>query len=135
MVRYYKHEQSFRSPLTVTVTVFILGMFWFSMTQGAPQFLLWFFGLIAALLLWQVLRNPISGIDVQPTHLRAYSGNWEQRANLKDIKSIQIKRDSDGPDSFTLFLHSGKKRPIPYVCIGNTDAFEKALKSLGVDID
>lgn len=129
----YKFESEFRNGLTIFAMLFAAGFLALTFHYGAPVFFIGFAGLCFALISYNVLRNPVSGVDFNARYLRAYSGRWEQRINTNEIAQIEIRK-SDDDDLFAVHTRSGKRHFIPAACIGKTERFEATARALGITV-
>lgn len=131
----YKFEAPYRNWLTIAGLIFASIFTVFAYSKSVPWYFMAIVGIPTLLLAYNVLVNPVSGVDLNSRYLRVYCGSWEKRVNIDNIERLKIIRSSDGGDLFALYVRKGKKIVIPSLCIGSTDVFEKTSKNLGITVE
>jgi hypothetical protein len=115
-------------------TIFALGvslLIWaFAAHYAAP----WYFqapvGLSAAIALWSIIANPQTGSSLTAETLYFYNNSDTETVHVSDIASMKITHWSDGPDTITLTLISGRVIQVPSMCADSKLAV--MLRELGV---
>jgi len=135
MAQTYKYETEFRNIWSIGGTAFTVVFFTIAQIYGAPNAFLAFAGFIMAVMVYQILRNPRSGIEVRSHYIRAYCGGWERRVSVPDIAHVELYRNSDGGDSLIVHDRMGKKTPIPGQCYGKLNDMLPTLEALGLRVE
>lgn len=135
MASFYNYESEYRSPMKMGATVFATLFFGISYWVYAPTALVVFAGVIMALLCYNWVRNPVSGVEIRSHHIRAYTAGWERRANIRDIDTLKILRRDEWDDLFVVLLKGGKKFHIPDICIGDTARLEQVARQMGIEVE
>lgn len=135
MTSFYKHEQQYRTTPIIIASLCCYAFWGAAVWYGAPMLFLVICAVISALLSYNVILNPLSGIELNTHYLRVYSGRWERRVNVSDIKVMKVMRRGEGDDLFIVLLKNGKTVPMPDSCIGNTDRFAQVAGQIGIVID
>ncbi|WP_371397832.1 hypothetical protein [Fretibacter rubidus] len=131
----YKYEQQYRTKTILVALVFAAGFTAFGYIQNAPWYFLTITGVPMALLAYNVVVNPLSGIDLNQRFLRVYSGHWDKRVNINAIDKVIVKRRSDDGDLYLVQPKGGKAIIIPSNCIKAPDVFEQTLSHLGLTVE
>jgi hypothetical protein len=126
----YTYHLSGRRP----VTVFAFGislLMWAFVAQYAEP---WYFqapvGLAAAIALWAMIANPQTGSRLSAETLYFYSNDDTETVRIADIATMKVTFWSDGPDTVTLTLTSGRIIQVPSMCADSKLAV--MLRELGV---
>ena len=88
--------------------------------------------LFALPLVWDVLRNPVSGMDITENDLLWYSGRACGAVALKEIAHVRFDTRLDFSVRVTIVLHSGRKVRVIQAATPTPDDLEKTLVRFGV---
>jgi hypothetical protein len=130
----YRYEETGRSWLSIAILAFGCVFLAGGLIHGAPWY--WYLpvGFFVAAIGWQVLSNPLSGLELNRERLVAYCGSWRQELDLAGIRRIETRMWTDGPPTVTAILQDSREVVIPHSCIGNLDALGRELAALGIPL-
>ncbi len=115
-------------------TIFALGVSAVMLAFGAHHAAPWYFlvpvGLAAAMALWAIIINPHTGSTLTAETLHFFKRGSEETLRIADIASMKVVKSSDGPDTLTLTLASGRNISVSSLCADSKLAV--ALRALGV---
>jgi hypothetical protein len=128
----YQYEENSRRPsalIGLFLSCTILGVTYF---YQAP----WYFfaptASCAAMLLWAVIANRVSGMQLTETKLMMHAGKWRQSVFVSEIAVVNIKEWMEGPPTITLSMKDGSDISIPDYCIGSSKNFTAALSKSNI---
>lgn len=99
--------------------------------EAAP----WLMAMIGAFSLpavWELYKNPASGLDFNETHLRWFTGRRTAELEWRDIDRFRLDTRLDMSVRATAVLDSGRKIRLPYECTPPHKMFEAALNARGI---
>jgi hypothetical protein len=126
----YSYHLSGRRPGTFIVLTLSLTMLAFAARYADTRYFLLPVGLASLMALWAIATNPQSGATLSNETLRYYNRGPVESVQIKDIASMKISSWSDGPDTVTLNLKSGRVVHVPNLSADSKLAV--ALRSLGI---
>jgi hypothetical protein len=80
--------------------------------------------------IWAIIENPKTGSILTAETLLFFNHGTQEIVLIKDIVSMRVTKQSDGPDTVTLTLKSGRVVHIPSLCADSQLAI--ALQHLGI---
>jgi hypothetical protein len=80
--------------------------------------------------LWAILANPKTGSVLTREKLHFFNRGTKETVLVSDIASMSVRRWTDGPDTVTLHLKSGRAHAVSSLCADSRLA--PALRALGV---
>lgn len=137
MCRVAVEDFSFRREGRSRTTLFVVAAVWFSLiaaivlVQAAP----WLMGLLGACTLpalWDLYRNPQSGLDLSETQMTWFTGKRDAAIAWQEIDRIRLDTGLDFSVRASAVLHSGRKIRLPYECTPPHQLFEAALNARGI---
>ena len=131
----FQHAEGERNWLSVAFLLIGIVFITFGVLGDAPA--IWFVGpgLFVAGAGWLVFKNEKSGAKLTGTQLLLWSGRWRRDLSLAEIAKIQLKEWVDGPPEIAAELNGGELVSIPFRCIGQTNEFIAALRTLKIEIE
>ncbi|WP_237267578.1 hypothetical protein [Sulfitobacter alexandrii] len=84
--------------------------------------------------LWDLVRNPLAGMDLTPTRLRWFTGPRDAHIALSEIDHLRLDTRLDFSVRATVVLSNGRKIRIPFEATPPHRSFETALVSQGVRV-
>lgn len=84
--------------------------------------------------LWDLVRNPLAGIDLSATHLRWFTGPRDAVIALSEIDHIRLDTRLDLSVRASIVLPSGRRIRMPFEATPPHQAFEDALTAQGVTV-
>jgi hypothetical protein len=130
VVPLYTYHLSGRRSGMVFALVFSVAMMAFAARYAAPWYFLIPVGLAAAMALWAIIANPQTGSILTAETLHLFNRSSKDVVHIADIASMKVTNWSDGPDTVTLTLRSGRVVYVPSLCADSKLAI--ALRGLGV---
>lgn len=82
--------------------------------------------------LWDLYRNPASGLDFKPEALTWFTGSKDASVSWSEIDRVRLDTRLDFSVRASAVLHSGRKVRIPYECTPPHAVLEAALNARGV---
>lgn len=128
---------SFRREGRNSATLLAVAAVWFTliaaiiMVDAAP----WLMAVIGAFTLpalWDLYRNPASGLDFTPDALTWFTGSKDASVNWSEIDRVRLDTRLDFSVRASAVLHSGRKIRIPYECTPPHAVLEAALNARGI---
>ncbi len=98
----------------------------------AAAWLMAVIGLFTLPALWELYKNPQSGLEFTPDALHWFTGRHEGSLDWAEIDRVRLDTRLDFSVRATAVLHSGKKIRLPYECTPPHQLFEAALNARGV---
>lgn len=95
----------------------------------------WLMGVIGVFTLpalWDLYRNPESGLRFTPDTLNWFSGNRVAEVEWREIEKVRLDTRLDFSVRATIVLHSGRKIRLPYESTPPHDLLEAALNARGI---
>jgi hypothetical protein len=86
--------------------------------------------LSGAMALWAIIENPKKGSILTAETLHFFNHGTQEIVSIKDIVRMKVTKQSDGPDTVTQTLKSGRVVHIPSLCADSQLAI--ALQHLGI---
>lgn len=84
--------------------------------------------------LWDLIRNPLAGVDLSATHLRWFTGPRDAVIALSEVDHIRLDTRLDFSVRASVVLPSGRKIRLPFESTPPHQAFEDALNLQGVTV-
>ncbi|OAN79400.1 hypothetical protein A8B82_08315 [Sulfitobacter sp. EhC04] len=84
--------------------------------------------------LWDLIRNPLAGIDLSATHLRWFTGPRDALVALTEVDHIRLDTRLDFSVRASIVLPNGRKVRVPFEATPPHQAFEDALTAQGVSV-
>jgi hypothetical protein len=126
----YSYTLSGRRIGMVFALVVSVIMMAFAAHHDAPWYMLAPVGLSAAMALVAIIANPQTGSTLTSQSLEFFNQGTRETIDIKDVASMKVVTWTDGPDTVTLTLKTGRAVRIPSLCADSKLAI--ALRSLGV---
>jgi hypothetical protein len=129
----YDYNREGRNPTTLRV---VLGI-WAALIAAILLFdaAVWLMGLIALFTLpavWDLWQNPASGLTLDQTGLRWFSGKRSGALDWSEIDRIRLDTRLDLSVRASAVLHSGRKIRLPYECTPPHQRLEAELNARGI---
>lgn len=118
-------------------TLYVVAGIWFTLIALVilVQAALWLMGLVALTTLpalWDLWRNPQSGLDFTPAALTWFTGRREGSIAWSEIDRFRLDTRLDFSVRASAVLHSGRKIRLPYECTPPHQMLEAALNARGI---
>jgi hypothetical protein len=126
----YIYELSGRRAAMIFVLAVSMLLLAIAASYSAPSYFLLPVCLSGVLALWAIVANPKTGSTLTAETLHFFNCGIQETVSIKDIVSMKITEWSDGPDTVTLYLKSGRVAHIPSLCADSQLAI--ALQNLGI---
>ncbi len=84
--------------------------------------------------LWDLIRNPLAGIELNATHLRWFTGPRDALIALAEVDHIRLDTRLDFSVRASIVLPNGRKIRMPFEATPPHQAFEEALTAQGVTV-
>lgn len=119
------------------MTLFVVLGVWVAL--GAAILLIdaspWLMGALALFTLpavWDLLKNPASGLRFTPRALIWFTGNRDAEVGWHEIEKVRLDTRLDFSVRASVVLHSGRKIRLPYESTPPHQLLEAALNARGV---
>jgi len=131
----FEHEEHGRNWVMKILLAIGVAFVLLAFKGGAPWF--WYIGpgLFVLMAGWRVVANPKSGSRLTREVLQVYSGRWRRELPVSDIDRFILLEWSDGPPGVEAMLKWGESVSIPFQCIGRSQVFVAALKTMGIAVE
>lgn len=130
----YSYREKGRRPATYLAAVVFLFVFGAGVYHGAP----WYFCLPVvvggAMIFYLLVKNPVSGVVVQPDALVLSAWERPQSIRVAEIEKVEIISWSDSTD-MNVHLKSGETIRAFAGDIPPTEPFRAALAQVGVPLE
>jgi hypothetical protein len=118
-------------------TLYVVVGVWFVLIAlvilvDAALWLMLLIGLTTLPALWDLYRNPKSGLDFKPEALTWFTGRREGSIAWSEIDRFRLDTRLDFSVRASAVLHSGKKIRLPYECTPPHQRLEDALAARGI---
>lgn len=84
--------------------------------------------------LWDLIRNPLAGVDLDATRLRWFTGPRDAIIALSEVDHIRLDTRLDFSVRASVVLPSGRKIRIPFEATPPHETLETALATQGVTV-
>ncbi len=129
----FSYRKEGRSPAAFLAvagvwTVLITAIF---VVDAAP----WLMGILGAFTLpalWDLYKNPQSGLDFAPAGLSWFTGRREGHVPWDEVALVRLDTRLDFSVRASAVLHSGRKIRLPYECTPPHHSLEAALNARGI---
>lgn len=130
----YHHHEKTRRPATYVWTALFAGVLLFAFFNNAPWYFMLpvLFGL--SLLVWAIIVNRKSGMNLNGSSLTMFSGKWQKAITFSDITCVKIKHWSDGAPSIDIVMKNAKPERVPHNCFGSAKELSDALAARGIPV-
>jgi hypothetical protein len=126
----YTYELIGRRPAMIFVLIVSVLLMIIAASYSAPWYFLLPIFLSGAMAFWAVIANPKTGSTLTTEALHFFNRGTPEIVQINDIVSMKITSFSDGPDTITLNLVSGRVVHVPSICADSKLAV--SLRSLGI---
>lgn len=120
-----------RAALYTVIAIWFVLLALVLLVEAAP-WLMAGVGLFTLPALWELYKNPQSGLDFQPEALRWFTVRREGSIPWGEIDRVRLDTRLDFSVRATAVLHSGRKIRLPYECTPPHQLFEAALNARGI---
>ena len=122
---YHRQGRSKRTALVVlAIWLALAGAYLF---LDAALWIVWFLALFTLPALWDLYRNPPSGLTLDAQRLCWFTGKRHAQVSLDEIDHIRLDTRLDFSVRVTLVLRTGAKIRLPFEATPPHQAFETAL--------
>ena len=134
MAELYAYKEPGRRPITYLAAVVFVGLLGVALYHGAPVF--YYVPVLGAgsMILYMLVKNPISGLLLLPDRLILSAWHKPNPVPLKDIARVEIISWSDTTD-MKVHLKSGEVLNVFPGDIPPRQSFTHALASVGVSLE
>lgn len=102
---------------------------------GAAPPVIWaLWGGVAALLVWTLATDPVSGVRVDATRLAWFRNAAETAIPLSEIREVEFTSWSRGPDGCRIHLRDGGEADPPGICLPPGATLARVLAARGIDV-
>ncbi|MEM8581402.1 MAG: hypothetical protein AAGA38_11645 [Pseudomonadota bacterium] len=130
----FRFAKQARTPALFAGVVVTLGLVWLGLVYSAPLFI-WFIWLpCLAALLWYVVTNPVAGLEITDKDLTAFRGKKSWRFDLARLAKVELRHDSDGPDTIVLHFLDGSTESLSLLASPPVAPLRQALARLGIQL-
>lgn len=132
----YVYQTSGRTPrtaFTVAGVWLVLAVLYLRF-EAAP----WVLGIVALFTLpalWDLLRNPPAGLEMDDVGLHWYSGPRDAKIPWTDIKLVRLDTRLDLSVRATVVLTSGRRVRAPFEAMPHANTLEFELKARDIPIE
>lgn len=128
---------SFRREGRNRATLWAFAGTWFAMVAAivlvdAAPWLMAMIGAFTLPALWDLYRNPASGLDFTPDALTWFTGRKDASVSWTEIDRVRLDTRLDFSVRASAILQSGRKIRLPYECTPPHEMFEAALNARGI---
>ncbi len=127
----YRRTGRNRATLLAVTGVWFVLVAAILLVDAAP----WLMAILGAFTLpavWDLYRNPESGLDFTPETLTWFTGSRDASVNWQEIEKIRLDTRLDFSVRASAVLHSGRKIRLPYECTPPHEMLEAALNARGI---
>lgn len=129
----YHFERQARSlALFVVLLAWGLGLCLMWIIFQAAWFFLVLFALPLGPALWDLWRNPHSGLSIADGHFKWHHGGSKNQLPLSEIEKLRLDRRWDFSFRATLILRNGQKLRLPQPVLPQAEELENALSLIGI---
>jgi hypothetical protein len=126
----YSYRLAGRRPATIFIFVISLVLLVFATPYVDTWYILLPIGLSAAMALWAIIQSPKTGSTLTTETLHFFNRGAEEIVQIKEIASMRVEHWSDGPDTVTLTLTSGRVIHVSSLCADSKLAV--VLREVGI---
>ncbi|MFK7763740.1 MAG: hypothetical protein AB8B62_10785 [Roseobacter sp.] len=128
---------SFRKEGRDQLTALVVAGVWLALVAAivlvdAALWLMAAIGTFTLPALWDLLKNPQSGLAFTPDALTWFSGRRAGCIQWDEIARVQLDTRLDFSVRASAVLHTGRKIRLPYECTPPHQIFEAALNARGI---
>lgn len=126
----YRFQRQGRSAaLILAVIAWSAALIMMGLVLGVLPWILALLALPLGPALWDLWRNPVSGVAITADRIQWFVGKYSHEVALDDIAQLRLDRRWDFTFRATLILRTGKKLRLPQSAVPPVDAFEAALEA------
>lgn len=126
----YRKEGRSRAALYAVVGIWFVLIALVIIVDAAPWLML-LVGLFTLPAIWDLWKNPQSGLDFTPSALTWFTGKREGSVAWEEIERFRLDTRLDFSVRASAVLHSGRKIRLPYECTPQHQLFEAAVNARG----
>ncbi|MEM1073980.1 MAG: hypothetical protein AAF665_00895 [Pseudomonadota bacterium] len=132
----FRFEREGRSRATLAAIAAVWsGLIAAIVLVDAALWLMAFLALFTLPALWDLFRNPKSGLSFTDQHLKWFTGRREAALLWGEIDRVRLDTRLDFSVRATAVLHSGQKIRLPFECTPPDKILEAALNARGVQTE
>ncbi|MBW4707857.1 hypothetical protein KX928_08675 [Roseobacter sp. YSTF-M11] len=129
----FSYRRAGRNRATLWVVLGVWAVLILAMTQvdAAP----WLMGIIALFTLpalWDLIANPVAGLDFDDRELRWFSGKRQASLRWSEVDFMRLDTRLDFSVRVTAVLQTGRKIRLPYEATPPHQSLETALHAIGI---
>lgn len=129
----YHFQQQGRSlPLLLALLFWGLALGYLSLTLEASRWIVLLFALPTLPAIWDLWRNPTSGLAIDADQIAWFTATARDRLALSDLALLRLDRRWDFSFRATLITTRGGKIRLPQSCLPPVDRFELELQVRGI---
>ena len=128
---------SYRREGRNRATLIAVALTWFALSAAlvlvdAAPWLMMAVGAFTLPAIWDLYRNPASGLDFKPDALTWFTGTKDASINWREIDRVRLDTRLDFSVRASAVLHSGRTIRLPYECTPPHALLEAALNARGI---
>jgi len=129
----FSYQRNGRSPTTLAIVVSIWAVLIAAILLiDAAPWLMGAVGLFTLPAVWDLYKNPASGLRFTPGALTWFTGTREAEVGWQEIEKVRLDTRLDFSVRASVVLHSGRKIRLPYESTPPHDLLEAALNARGI---
>ena len=118
----FEYSERGRRPLTLAMATAGLGLAAVAAAYQAPWWVWPPFLAYLAMMLWLVLRNPVSGMRLTPDAWSFHGAGFERTLPVAQIREVRFTSWSEGPDTVRIKMTDGTLHEPPSRCLPTAEA-------------
>lgn len=126
------HREGRNKATLYAVVAVWAGLFAAYLLVDAAPWILAAIGLFTLPALWDLYKNPSSGLTFTPDALTWFTGARNASVAWREIDRVRLDTRLDFSVRASAVLHSGRKIRLPYECTPPDELLEAALNARGV---
>ena len=129
----FQYRREGRNKATLYALVFVwAAMFAAYVLVDAAPWILAAVGVFTLPALWDLYKNPASGLRFTPDALTWYTGRRDASVEWRELDRVRLDTRLDFSVRASAVLHSGRKIRLPYECTPPHEILEAALNARGI---